>query len=516
MPARRAISARPRAAVGSIGAAAFGAVMTSRFSSGLGERLTADITAGLPPGMQATLMNPQAMMNPQVAAQIRDTGRRVVENPLIERDGHLPDFAELRLEAEHARRLHAELSREQLELLIEDDIRKGLDAIEIALRDARAMRALTSSDWYRARWPGVEFPRDDSASTATALFANTRGGFRKSDTIRGQWTGEHGDDVIVDDPLDPQGAAGSTELDAVLEWWCGTMPTRFRSHATSTRTLIMQRLHEADLTREFIRAGATVLCLPMRFERAHPHRWARDPRTAEGELLCPVRIDEAATKRMEDILGPARAAAQLQQRPSPAGGAVFKAEWFRWWTELPAGGVWSIDVDATFKATDDGSYVVIQVWCDDGARHYLVDQIRRRMGFADTVAAIRAARAQWPKVRTVRIEDKANGPAIIEALRDEMTGVVAVSPEGGKEARANAVQGIVAGGGVYLPDEQHAKYDDGRRGAPWVASFIHEAVTFPKGESDDQVDAMTQHLNASAGSFAARLKSAFGKGAEKK
>jgi molecular chaperone DnaK len=33
--------------------------------------------------------------------------------------------------------LHTELSREQLELLIEDDVKKGLDAIEIALRDAR-------------------------------------------------------------------------------------------------------------------------------------------------------------------------------------------------------------------------------------------------------------------------------------------------------------------------------------------------------------------------------------------
>ena len=56
---------------GSIGAAVFGAVMTSRFANGLGERLTADVTAGLPPGMTATLMNPQAMMNPQVAAQMR-------------------------------------------------------------------------------------------------------------------------------------------------------------------------------------------------------------------------------------------------------------------------------------------------------------------------------------------------------------------------------------------------------------------------------------------------------------
>jgi uncharacterized membrane protein len=56
---------------GSIGAAGFGAVMTSRFAAGISERLTADVTAGLPPGLSATLMNPQAMMNPQVAARIR-------------------------------------------------------------------------------------------------------------------------------------------------------------------------------------------------------------------------------------------------------------------------------------------------------------------------------------------------------------------------------------------------------------------------------------------------------------
>ncbi len=56
---------------GSVGAAAFGAVMTSRFSSSLAERLTTDVTAGLPPAMTSTLTNPQALMNPQVAAQLR-------------------------------------------------------------------------------------------------------------------------------------------------------------------------------------------------------------------------------------------------------------------------------------------------------------------------------------------------------------------------------------------------------------------------------------------------------------
>ena len=385
---------------------------------------------------------------------------------------------------------------------------------EVVLRDARKARTLVTGDWFAARWPKVRLPTDASASKAVSSYYTTAGGMRYSTTTRGSVTGQHCDTALVDDPLDPMGAASATELEACLEWWTGTMPTRFRDHRTSARVLIMQRLHERDLTAEFRRAGAEVLCLPMRYDRAHPQRWPRDPRTTDGELICPDRTPEEAVQRMETTLGPSRAAAQLQQRPVPAGGSIFKAEWFKRWTELPAGGTWSMEVDATFKATSDGSYVVIQVWCDDGPRHHLVDQRRERMGFAATLAAIKAMRAQWPKVRTVRVEGKANGPAIIESLRTEITGVVEVEPDGGKEARANACQGVVAGGAVYLPDETHAVYPDGRKGAPWVPAFLHEVVTFPKGESDDQVDGMTQHLNATAGSYAARLRSAFGPGSK--
>ena len=37
------------------------------------------------------------------------------------------------------------------------------------------------------------------------------------------------------------------------------------------------------------------------------------------------------------------------------------------------------------------------------------------------------------------MEDKANGPAVIQALRHEIPGLVAVVPDGGKVARAQAV-----------------------------------------------------------------------------
>jgi hypothetical protein len=56
---------------GSLGTAVFGAVMTARFTTGLEAKLTTDLTAGLPPAMMSALTNPQAMMNPQVTAQIR-------------------------------------------------------------------------------------------------------------------------------------------------------------------------------------------------------------------------------------------------------------------------------------------------------------------------------------------------------------------------------------------------------------------------------------------------------------
>jgi predicted phage terminase large subunit-like protein len=170
---------------------------------------------------------------------------------------------------------------------------------------------------------------------------------------------------------------------------------------------------------------------------------------------------------------------------------------------------------------------VIQVWCTSGPNHYLVDQRRERMGFNATVKAIRAMCEKYPRVVRKLIEDKANGSAVIETLKHELSGVLPVEPDGGKEARANAVQPLVAAGNVFVPHPTRARYSDGRVGAPWVGdarddgtepmdpaeTFLHEVTTFPKAEHDDQVDGMTQFLNSVSGSFAARMKAAVDKAA---
>lgn len=400
---------------------------------------------------------------------------------------------------------------------------------DLATRDARKMRSLVTSDWYRARWQGVEIPNDRTASTAVTLFVNTAGGFRNSVTVRGGVTGKHAHKHIIDDPIDPTGAAAHSgiELDYVINWHGQTMSTRFVDPKCPVTVLIMQRVHQRDLAAKLIASGATVLCLPMRYERHHPHRYARDPRTREGELLDARRHSEETVTALETELGPSQTAAQLQQRPSPAGGGIIKRDWLKnYWTVLPSGGTWSQSWDCSFKGKSDSDFVCGQVWYHHGANHYLVDQVLARMGFNDTLRAIEQLSARYPRAIRKLIEDKANGPAIIETLRASVSGLVEINPEGGKEARARACEPLFAAGNVFLPHPTRAEYDDGRRGAEWVRGGValdaEEAavhsyewfmVTFPNADHDDVVDATTQYLIHSAGSFAQRMKAAVEKAA---
>jgi predicted phage terminase large subunit-like protein len=147
-----------------------------------------------------------------------------------------------------------------------------------------------------------------------------------------------------------------------------------------------------------------------------------------------------------------------------------------------------ISVDATFKSLEaakgkDPDFVVISVWGTRKADRYLLHLWRKQAGFAETCAAIREIRDLYPRAHKVLIEDKANGSAIIETLQGEISGVIGVNPEGGKESRANAVAPQVESGNVYLPE-----------GAGWLDTFVGELAGFPRARHDDCVDSMSQAL----------------------
>ena len=88
--------------------------------------------------------------------------------------------------------------------------------------------------------------------------------------------------------------------------------------------------------------------------------------------------------------------------------------------------------------TRDSDFVVGQIQAAQGADRYLLDQVRDRLDLPRTLLAVRHLSGQWPNAYLKLVEDKANGPAVVQSLRHEIGGLVEVNPEGGKISRAAA------------------------------------------------------------------------------
>lgn len=178
--------------------------------------------------------------------------------------------------------------------------------------------------------------------------------------------------------------------------------------------------------------------------------------------------------------------AMYQQSPRAAGGNVFKTDGVRYY--LPKDLPEKFDKviaswDCTFKDTDGSDYVVGQVWARRGPNAYLLGQKRDRMSFTRTVEEVGRLREEHPKIRATLIEDKANGPAVIDTLKVSVPGILPIEPDGSKLARAHAMTYLWEAGNIYLPHPDIA---------PWVKDLVNELLSFPAAAHDDQVDAMTQ------------------------
>ena len=330
-------------------------------------------------------------------------------------------------------------------------------------------------------------------------FENTRTGMRLATSVGGSVTGEGGDFLVLDDPHKPDEVGSDVLRARTVDWHDSTWTTRLNDAATGVQVIVMQRLHEADLTGHVLeRGGFEHLCLPAEHELSHPFHWPDDPRTEPGEVLWPKWGEPyLAEKQVE--LGSYGYAGQYQQRPSPAGGGIFRRDWWRIYLpgELPAPRMLVASWDMTFKDSDGSDYVVGQLWLRDLADRYLVAQIRARLDFTQTLAAVRAldtyARRRWPGVALANlVEDAANGPAVVSTLRREISGLRAVRVRDGKEGRAHAVVPEVEAGNVHLPEDvipAPPGYRETR-----TEELIEELAAFPRGAHDDQVDAMTQAL----------------------
>lgn len=317
-----------------------------------------------------------------------------------------------------------------------------------------------------------------------------RGNYRSAG-IDGSFTGRPGDWLLIDDPYkNRQSADSKATREQIFRNYSSTLKTRMRGEGS---ILIMHtRWHSDDLAAKLLALAESdphadkweVLILPAIRDTLDDES---DPRLI-GDALWPERFPLKILLANKAI-NERDFAALYQQQPMAEGGNIIKSDWLdgKFYFAAPS----SFDEviqswDFAVKDKQKSDYAVGQVWGRKGTDKYLLDQVRGKWDFPESCRQLLMLTRKWPKAHRKLVEDKANGPAVIQTLKKTVTGLVEVPPKGDKVARLHAVTPEFQSGHVYIPDQSIAS---------WVPSYLTEIYSFPSSPNDDQVDATTQALD---------------------
>jgi predicted phage terminase large subunit-like protein len=364
---------------------------------------------------------------------------------------------------------------------------------DLALRDAEKARTVIKGPIFQALY-GDKF-KLKSSEDAKNRFTNNLQGHRVSTSVSGMGTGEGGDIIVADDPHNVKEAESDAVRNSVLTWWDETMSSRLNDPKTGRKVIVMQRVHEKDLSGHVLaKGGYEHVMVPMRFEESRKKSsvlGVYDPREKDGELAWPTRFDEPSTKNLETAMGSYGSAGQLQQRPAPRGGGFIKSEWFsrRWRSREEFSGlqkVASLDLGATDK--EGASWSVRGEFAIDPVAGvaYLIDVWRKRLEYPE----LKRSTFTWMEetdCEMTLIENKSAGIQIIQEhsknTKIRHKPVHAVNPHKSKVERALLESPAMESKRLILPAE-----------AVWLNDYEQELTSFPKGEDDDQVDMTSQFL----------------------
>lgn len=314
-----------------------------------------------------------------------------------------------------------------------------------------------------------------------------------STSVGGSLTGEGSDVIILDDPQNPLMANSEAERSATEAFFKNTLQTRLNDPRKGVIIVIMQRLHEKDLTGHILSEdlGYTHLCLPAEAPKRtiiHFPISGREFIREKGEILNPKRFDQKILSELKKSMGSLQYAGQFQQTPAPAEGVIFKREWLsQTYKEaaLPHQSITIQSWDMAFTKSEGSAKVAGFVLGRNGSDIFIRDLVNDKMTFTESVAAVRRLSGKWPKARAKVVENKANGPAIVDLLKKEIPGMVEFNPKGGKEERAISVTPYFEAGNIWFPDPATH---------PWVNDLINDLLMFPKGTYKDTVDALVQGI----------------------
>lgn len=357
-------------------------------------------------------------------------------------------------------------------------------AQNLAIKHSLDCRNIIQKQWFKQVFPQA---RIAAGQNEKAKFVTSQNGFRLSTSVGGSITGEGGSFLIIDDPQDPSRAYSQTIREQTTQWFDHTLYTRLDDKNEGCMVVIMQRLHEEDLSGYLLNKPENWehLCLPAVADVPMTIDlggliWQRE----QGALLHPARENQANLEAVKASIGSFAFAAQYQQQPIPPEGRLIQTHWLGRYEQQTEYSKIIQSWDTAIKTSDANDYTVcVTIGVTETAFHIL-EVLRDKLNYIDLKHGVLRSAVKW-KPDAILVEDCASGQSLIQELKQQSRlPIIPTRPKLDKVSRLLQVIHWFESSRVQLPAH-----------APWLQDYERELLSFPEGKHDDQVDATTQALN---------------------
>lgn len=241
-------------------------------------------------------------------------------------------------------------------------------------RDNRRFRDVMLSPDYQ-RLFGSRFALQKMGET---LVSNNKTGWKLATSIGGVGTGERGDRILLDDPHNVKESESDSVRQETTRWFREAMSNRLNDAEKSAVIVIMQRVHDQDVSGVILSEMKDYehLCIPFEWDgrptisTIPEMKWHNDPRTVEGELAEPARMSPKVWRNLKITIGPYATASQYEQSPTPRGGGIFQESWWQHWDgedgfgarRFPRCEFVVASLDGAFGQKQENDYTALTVW----------------------------------------------------------------------------------------------------------------------------------------------------------
>jgi len=363
---------------------------------------------------------------------------------------------------------------------------------QLALNISEKCRDVMRSDLFRKYFYDLKIKDDSNTKQMFKVVKDNRvGGFRYATSVDGTILGIHGHFINLDDPLNASDALSDVKLKSTNEKIANEIYSRKVDNDVSVVILIMQRLHENDVTGYLLEKNKNIkhICLPAEIDEKIQPQPIELKKYYKNGLLDEKRLSREILEQKRVEMGDYAFAMQYLQQIVPKAGSFF-----------------DVSKLLTINNIDEKEIIRTVRYWDKAGTHlggaYTVG-VKMAMLKNRTYAVLDVVRGQWEASEREKIIRQ-----VAELDGQQVTVFIEQEPgSGGKESAESTIRNLAgyrcyadrpSGDKISRADTLAVQLNAGNVSmlrAEWNNEFKRELEFFPYGKFKDQVDATSGAFN---------------------